>query len=312
MRWAVVLAAGLTPLPAHAQDAPRPFAPVLSGPVVPLAPPPMVRAALDEPPTPVARPTPQMRSTENDTEELPAPNPRPPLTYPPQKAAFPGGVSAKFDIVYESLAGFRPLTLDIYTPRPSPAPLPMVLFVHGGGWNSGDFRHAVPFPDFPRALAGVAAQGYVVASVNYRLSQEARFPAALQDVKAAIRWLRSRASDYGGDPTRLAVWGMSAGGQLAAMAGTTCGVTRFEPEGITGLDAPSDCAEAAIDWFGPTDLESLTSNNSTPAKDGFVAATPASNAGSYLGCEPASCPPGVAKLASPLGFISETTPPFLI
>ncbi len=312
MGWAAILVAGITPLPALAQDAPRLSAPVPSGPVVRLDSLPMVRAALDEPPVPIARPAPQMRTSESNIEAPPTPSPRPPVTYPPQKAAYPDGISAQFDIAYESLAGFRPLTLDIYTPRPSPAPPPLVLFVHGGGWNSGDSRHALPFPDFPRALAAMAAQGYVVASINYRLSQEARFPAALQDVKAAIRWLRGHASDYGGDSTRLAVWGMSAGGQLAAMAGTTCGVTRFEPDGNTALDAPSDCAEAVIDWFGPTDLENLTSNNGTPAKVGFVAATPASEAGSYLGCEPTSCPPGVAKLASPLGFISETTPPFLI
>jgi acetyl esterase/lipase len=186
----------------------------------------------------------------------------------------------------------------------------MVLYVHGGGWNSGDSRHALPFTDFPRALARLAAQGYVVASINYRLSQQAHFPAALQDVKAAIRWMRGHASEYGADPTRLAVWGMSAGGQLAAMAGTSCGVTRFEPDGNAGFNAPSDCAEAVIDWFGPTDLESEGVSNKQPAKDGPIA--PASETGLYLGCEPAACPPGVTKQASPLTFVSETAPPFLI
>ena len=92
-----------------------------------------------------------------------------------------------------------------------------------------------PLPIFPAPWPRLAAQGYVVASINYRLSQEAHFPAALQDVKAAIRWMRGHAVAYGGDPTRLAVWGMSAGGQLAAMAGTTCGVMRFEPDGNVRL-----------------------------------------------------------------------------
>jgi acetyl esterase/lipase len=252
------------------------------------------------------------RSHEPRTQLVPTPSPRPQANDPQQKFAFPGSVGIQFDIAYSSLPGLAPLTLDIYTPPPSALPRPMVLYVHGGGWNGGDSRHALPFTDFPRALAGLAAQGYVVASINYRLSRQAHFPAALQDVKAAIRWMRNHASNYGADPTRLAVWGMSAGGQLAAMAGTSCGVMRFEPDGNTGYNAPSDCAEAVIDWFGPTDLESLGTSNTQPAKDGPVASAPASEAGLYLGCEPAACPPAVAKLASPLTFVSENAPPFLI
>ncbi|HMH65117.1 MAG TPA: alpha/beta hydrolase, partial [Rhizomicrobium sp.] len=139
----------------------------------------------------------------------------------------------------------------------------------------------------------------------YRLSQEARFPAALQDVKSAIRWLRGHASSYGGDATRVAVWGASAGGQLAALAGTTCGVARFEPDGAVSRDAPSDCAEAVIDWFGPTDLQ-------VPAAPNGFATGSTSAEGGFLGCEPSACAPGVVRLASPLTFISENAPPFLI
>jgi len=310
-----VVALGLMPppllTPALAQDNPRLFAPAPTRTAAASDTIPTVRASLDEPPVPTPRPTPEMRSTLSDTE-TPVPTPRPPVTYAPQKVAFADGVGAQFDIAYAALAGFRPLTLDIYTPKPSPTPLPMVLVVHGGGWSSGDSRHAMAFADFPRALAALAAQGYIVASINYRLSQEAHFPAALQDVKASIRWMRGHASTYGGDATRLAVWGMSAGGQLAAMAGTTCGVMRFEPDGNTGFDAPSDCAEAVIDWFGPTDLENLAADNGGPAKEGFVAAGQTTDEGRYLGCEPAACGPGVIKLASPVGFVSETAPPFLI
>lgn len=233
----------------------------------------------------------------------PAPLPRPDVNFPPEKVAYPGGVSAQFDIAYATPAADHPLTLDLYTPKPSPTPLPFVLFVHGGGWDSGDSRHALAFADLPHTLADLAAQGYVVASVNYRLSQNAPFPAALQDVKAAIRWLRGHASDYGGDNTRIAVWGMSAGGQLAAMAGTACGVARFEPNGKIDYTLPSDCAEAVIDWFGPTDLAPSGTDDKKPAS------TPE---GRYLGCEPAACAPGIVHLASPMAFISENTPPFLI
>lgn len=311
---AAIVALGLLPLAALAQDGPRLFSPAPSQPVPTsdLG----LRAALDEPPVPLPRPTPEMRSTESDTEAPPIPTPRPLVNYEPQKISFPDGVSAQFDVTYASLAGFRPLTMDIYTPKPSPMPLPFVLFVHGGDWNSGDSRHATAFADLPRALAGLAAQGYVVASLDYRLSKEAHFPAALQDVKAAIRWLRGHASAYGGDATRVAVWGMAAGGQLAAMAGTTCGVMRFEPDANSGAnasyDAPSDCAEAVIDWFGPTDLENLAADNGKPASDGFVAASQSTPEGLYLGCEPQACAPGVAKLASPMAFITDTAPPFLI
>jgi acetyl esterase/lipase len=265
----------------------------------------MVRVALDEPPQPIARPT--------DTETPPAPLPRPPVGYEPQKVAFPNGVSAQFDITYETLPGFRPLTLDLYTPRPQAPSVPLVLFVHGGDWDSGDSRHAAPFADFPRALAGLAAQGYVVASLNYRLSQEAHFPAALQDVKAAIRWLRGHAGALGGDPTRLALWGMSAGAQLAALAGVSCGVMEFEPKGDVGLDAPSDCAEAVIDWYGATDLQNLAQDNGKPVAGGSSLAAGSNSAETnYLGCEPSSCAPGLVRLSSPLAFISVHTPPFLI
>jgi hypothetical protein len=135
-------------------------------------------------------------------------------TYGPQRLAFPDGVAAQFDVTYQILQGFRPLTLDLYQPRPRGYPLPLLVFVHGGT----DTRHAAAIEDFPAALADLAAQGYVVASVNYRLSGEARFPAALQDVKSAIRWLRARGNEYNIDTTRVAVWGFSGGAHLAALA----------------------------------------------------------------------------------------------
>jgi acetyl esterase/lipase len=275
---------------------------------------PLVRTSLTEVPAPTARP--EIRSTlaepiaQSVPEAPPAPLPRP--QYQPPPLTFADGVTAQFDIPYATLPGFRPLTLDIYSPRAQAVPPPIVVFVHGGGWNDGDSRHAGAFADFPRALAGLAAQGYVVASINYRLSQEAHFPAALQDVKSAIRWMRGRAAAMNTDPTRLAVWGASAGGQLAAMAGVTCGVPRFEPEGEVNREAPSDCAEAVIDWYGPSDLQSLAADNGQPATEGFAVAGGSSPEGRYLGCEPAACTPGVARMASPLAFISENAPPFLI
>jgi acetyl esterase/lipase len=325
MRWLGVgcLALGLTASAVWAQDSPQLFAPAPKTPAqsADARTVPVVRTSLSEP-VPVPIPRPEIRSTliESVAEpvaqrlsmpEPPAPSPRP--QYQPPPLSFADGVTATFDIPYATLPGFRPLTLDLYTPRTQTLPAPIVVFVHGGSWNSGDSRTARAFNDLPRALAALAAQGYVVASINYRLSQEARFPAALQDVKSAIRWMRSRAAGFNGDPTRLAVWGASSGGQLAAMAGVTCGVPRFEPEGEVGRDAPSNCVEAVIDWYGPTDLASAAADSGKPASEGFTSASGGpSPEGRYLGCEPSACAPGVVKLASALAFVSENAPPFLI
>jgi acetyl esterase/lipase len=252
--------------------------------------------ALDQPPVPTARPDTADAPAGNDTQ---TPTPRPDTQAP--KVALPAGVNAQYDIAYTP-EGTAPLTLDVYVPRPHPLPLPLVLFIHGGDWNSGDSRHAAPFKDLPQSLAALAAQGYVVASVNYRLSAQAPFPAALQDVKAAIRWLRGHASGYGGDGTRLAVWGLSAGGHLAAMAGASCGVMGFEPPGEVTPDTPTDCAEAVIDWYGPSDLQSLAADSSTLA----------SAVTRYLGCAPKDCLPARVQQSSPMTFITAHAPNFLI
>jgi acetyl esterase/lipase len=109
------------------------------------------------------------------------------------------------------------------------------------------------------------------------------------------------------------VWGDAAGGQLAALVGVTCGVAPFEPDARDNGELPSDCVQAVIDWGGATDLESLGAKLATDTKTapGF-AAPPTSDAGDFLGCEPARCAPMLARLASPLAFISATSPPFLI
>ncbi len=315
------LALGLMPSPVLGQSATqdmatRLFQPAPSGSVQPApnaAPIPVTRIALQD-----VSAAPAMRSTLVDAppalrSTAPARPPAAPSSgYGAPKVTFPGGVNAQFDLTYAALTGFRPLTLDLYQPR---QPAPLIVFIHDGGWNNGDARHAAPFDDLPRALAALAAQGYVVASVNYRLSEEARFPAALQDVKAAIRWLRGHAGDYGIDTTRVAAWGLSGGGQLAALAGVSCGVPRFEPDRGADADLPSDCVEAVIDWYGATDLEALAADNGKPVEkpaDGKFTEAASTAEGNYLGCEPATCPPATARLASPLAFVNAMSPAFLI
>ena len=222
----------------------------------------------------------------------------------PQTVTFPNGVTLT-EVTYSTMQGFRPLTLDLYQPSGKSAPRPVLIFIHGGNWVGGDSRHDSPFGDFPGVLASIAAHGYVVASVNYRLAGDAHFPAALIDVKTAIRFLRSHASDYNLDGTQFAAWGVSAGGHLAAMIGVTCGVAALEPP-ASGTGTPSsDCVQAAIDWCGLIDLETIFTDFGKPPPDTSVE-------GAFLGCEPALCPLEVAHNASPLTYVNAMSAPFLI
>jgi acetyl esterase/lipase len=222
----------------------------------------------------------------------------------PETINFPNGVTM-MEMTYSTLSGFRPLTLDLYQPAGNSTPRPVLVFIHGGNWVGGDSRHDSPFGDFPGLLASIAARGYVVASVNYRLANEAHFPAAVIDIKTAIRFLRAHAGDYNIDPTRFAAWGVSAGGHLASMIGVTCGVTPLEPPVSGNETPPSSCVQAAIDWCGLIDLETIFTDLDKPIPDTSVE-------GAFLGCEPALCGVNVAKNASPLTYITAMSPPFLI
>jgi acetyl esterase/lipase len=228
-----------------------------------------------------------------------------------QPVAFPGSVMMYRDLVYAAIDGFRPLTLDLYQtpPKAKAPPRPLIVFVHAGGWATGDARHLPGFADFPSTLAALAAKGYVVATVNYRLSGEAHFPAPVQDVKSAIRWLRGHAADYNIDATRVMAWGAEAGGQVAAMVGTSCGVNALEPaaDAKSKPTLASDCVQGVVDWYGPADLASWDTGGAHPSEPGAP-----TRLGAYLGCEAADCAPGLVRAASPHSYISSLTPPFLI
>jgi len=120
------------------------------------------------------------------------------------------------DVVYGEVPGYRPLELDLYLPRED-RPVPVIVLVHGGGWRCGSRRHPLPVlgADFYDRLA---AQGFAVAAIDYRLSGEARFPAPLDDVRTAIGWVGEHAAGYGLDTGRVFLWGDSAGGHLALPA----------------------------------------------------------------------------------------------
>ncbi len=214
--------------------------------------------------------------------------------FPIVPVPFPGGVKAYRDIVYQTNTGYRPQVVDIYVPA-TPGPHPLILYIHGGGWQGGHTRHSGALADFPRALAALAAEGFTVASLEYRLSSEARFPAQLQDSNAALRFLRGHAAEYRIDPERVGVWGGSAGGHLAALTAVTCRDTALDPAA-----ASDGCVQAAVTWYGVFDFSGMT-------------ATPDGNAAGakLLGCDKA-CPDDKVRSVSPVTYIDAKDPPFLL
>jgi acetyl esterase/lipase len=238
----------------------------------------------------------------------PAPDP-----VPPHRVEMPGAVTATYDVVYRTLPGYRPLTLDVYAAaKPGGPARPLVVYVHGGNWVGGSLRSVGTVDNGPQLFAALAARGYTVASVGYRLSGEARFPAAEQDVKSAIRWLRAHAADYGVDPARVAIWGGSAGGQLAALAATSCGVAALEPSPAGRPPAgpePSDCVQAAVIFYPLVDLAAL---DKAQAKADQPDGGPDTVEARYLGCRLSACPAGLAASANPITYIDGKSPPMLI
>jgi acetyl esterase/lipase len=226
--------------------------------------------------------------------------------FPKHSVAFGSDVESMPDLVYSVPAGFRPLRLDLYRPRNSGSVkggLPLVVYVHGGGWQAGHTRHSGAFANWPAVLALLASKGYVVASIEYRLSGEARFPAAIQDVKTSIRWLRSKNAEFGIDPTRVIIWGGSAGGQLAALAATSCKVESLAPV-FPPLAAQSDCVQGFVTWYGIFDF--VNAPISGPAEQSASSAV-----GKYLGCAIPECR-AAAELASPVSHLDKDDPPALL
>ncbi len=143
--------------------------------------------------------------------------------------------------------------LDLYLPEKAPRPLPVILWVHGGGWTRGDKTNGPAFR--------FATKGYAVASMNYRFSQHATFPAQIHDCKAAVRWLRANARKYGLDADHIGAWGGSAGGHLVALLGTTAGVKDLEARAAT-RNNPAVCR---LWWTGMAPRISSRWARKTPA-----------------------------------------------
>lgn len=208
--------------------------------------------------------------------------------------SLPPGVTARENLVYASIGG-RDLHLDVYVPdTPARCPCAGVILIHGGGWRSGDRSQAVPMAQ------RLAAAGYVAAAVEYRLSPEALYPAAVHDLKSAIRWMRAHARELALDTSRIAALGCSAGGHLAALLGTTNGDRRFEGKG--GNPGYSSAVQAIVDIDGVLDF-------THPAESGKDTGSSKSSAGaSWLGATFRERP-DLWREVSPLQHVSRQTPP---
>ena len=207
------------------------------------------------------------------------------------------------DLAYASLSEAQ--KLDLYLPTSGAGPFPLVIMVHGGGFMFGDKADGGGLTGVDQLLA----QGYAVASINYRLSGEAQYPAQIFDTKAAVRFLRANAAQYNLNPDKFGAWGASAGGNLVSLLGTTCGVSELEGAEL-GNAEQSSCVQAVVDWFGPIDFlkmqEQLTEAGCSASTD------EANSPESKLVGAPIQTVPEKVALTNPMNYITADDAPFLI
>jgi acetyl esterase/lipase len=209
-----------------------------------------------------------------------------------------GTFTATYNIEYAYARGHH-LMLDLYLPDDG-ALHPVILYLHTGAWITGDRD--------PGASLRQARRGYAVASIDYELAPASIWPAQIEDCKAAVRWLRANAARYHLDLNRIAVFGASAGGHLAAVLGTSGGVEALEgPE--LGNAGYSSRVKAVVDFYGPTDLLKLDSEKlpciPLSANEPFLPPS------LLIGCPIQECPEK-AESANPIRYITPDDPPFLI
>ena len=224
-------------------------------------------------------------------------------------SVLPGGSAtfASVDPSYTDLAyasGSDAQKLDLYIPTTGTGPFPVVIMVHGGGFMFGDKADGAGLTGVDQLLAA----GYAVASINYRLSAEAQYPAQIYDAKASVRFLRANAGKYNLDPENFGAWGASAGGNLVSLLGTTCGVA--ELEGDLGNADQSSCVQAVVDWFGPIDFLKMDEQFAgTSCEQSHNAAN--SPESKLVGAEIQSVPE-LVKTTNPMNYIDATDSPFFI
>ncbi|HWX20842.1 MAG TPA: alpha/beta hydrolase [Candidatus Binatia bacterium] len=214
----------------------------------------------------------------------------------PPRFSLPPGVKVLHDLEYGRADG-KPRLLDLYLPDKSAKPVPLIIWIHGGAWMSGSKANPSPALHF-------AGEGYAVAHVGYRFSQEAKFPAQIHDCKAAVRWLRANAKKYNLDPKKFIAWGASAGGHLVALLGTTGGV--MDLEGNVNDLKESSRVQAVIDWFGPTDFLHIGDAEKDSRHNSLDSPESKLIGGALLENREQ------AAKASPITYVSKDLPPFLI
>lgn len=211
----------------------------------------------------------------------------------------PAGVIAYRDLAYVE-NGHERQKLDLYLPAEGEN-RPLIVWIHGGafrmGSKEGNENDQLPF-DY-------VTQGYALASLNYRLSQHAIFPAQIEDCKAAVRWLRAHSAEFKLDPDRFASWGPSAGGHLAAMLGTAGHVAELEVGAHLDFSSRVQCV---VDYFGPTDFLQMDTQR---LPDGMIHDAADSPESELVGGPIQEYPEKVAR-ANPVTYVTADSPPFLI
>ena len=224
----------------------------------------------------------------------------PPLSGLPEKAdrgaASSGAMLVDLDVPYVT-NGHPRQKLDVFVQASEVKNQPLIIYIHGGAFKTGSKNDGVP--------SDYLSRGYAVASIDYRLSGDAAWPAQIEDCKAAVRWLRANAARYGIDPGRFAAWGASAGGHLAAMLGTTGGEKEFEVG--ENLDVSSR-VQAVVDYFGPTDFLQMDAHRLPNGQFHDPADSPES---ALIG-GPLQQNKDKAVRANPITYVSGDDPPFLI
>ncbi|MBI5774427.1 MAG: alpha/beta hydrolase [Verrucomicrobia bacterium] len=215
-------------------------------------------------------------------------------TVPPGRV--PEGTKAHRDLAYVA-NGHERHKLDLFVPEKAEGPLPLIIWVHGGGWQNGSKDGCPPLRN------GYTERGYAVASINYRLSGHAIFPAQIEDCKAALRWLRAHAREYNLDPQRFGVWGSSAGGHLVALLGTSGDLKEYD---VGANLNQSSRVQAVCDYYGPTDFTVFVT---TPGYESHASAT--SPEAKLIGGAVMENKDKAARV-NPITFVSRDDPPFLI
>jgi acetyl esterase/lipase len=212
----------------------------------------------------------------------------------------PSTATTYTDVAYASTSNAQ--KMDIYLPT-GDGPFPVVVFIHGGAFLMGDKSMETS------NAAVLVGKGYAAVSINYRLSGEAKFPAQIQDCKAAIRFLRANATKYKLNPDKIASWGASAGGNLSALLGTSGGVAELEGTDL-GNSTLSSKVLVAVDWFGPINFLTMDAEASAL---GFTITTNSASSpeSSLMGAAIQTIPTQVAK-ANPTTYISADDAAFFI